>query len=145
MAVRGAVLANERYPDPMDAVDIFRLSLGTAIIVVALAFAVRRALFLNALIRSGQPAVDRTGHLPRRARAEAVEVLGQKKLLQWFVPGIAHVFAFWGFIVLGITVVEAFGEVFIPGFWFPVIGTWPIGMGGSVRTDAALWFGAAAS
>ena len=126
MTMRGAVLANERYPDPMDAVDIFRLSLGTAIIVVALAFAVRRALFLNALIRSGQPAVDRTGHLPRRARAEAVEVLGQKKLLQWFVPGIAHVFAFWGFIVLGITVVEAFGEVFIPGFWFPVIGTWPI-------------------
>ena len=37
MTMRGAVLANERYPDPMDAVDIFRLSLGTAIIVVALA------------------------------------------------------------------------------------------------------------
>ncbi|MFM7211491.1 MAG: hypothetical protein ACKOYQ_05720 [Actinomycetota bacterium] len=53
-------------------------------------------------------------------------MLGQKKLLQWVVPGVAHVFAFWGFLVLGITVVEALGEVYIENFWFPIIGTWPI-------------------
>lgn len=108
----------------MDVMSILRIALGTAIIVVALAIAARRSLFLNSLIRSGQPAVGRTGHLSRRAEAEATEVLGQKKLLQWVVPGVAHVFAFWGFLVLGITVLEAFVEVYIPGFWFPVIGTW---------------------
>lgn len=108
----------------MDVMSILRITIGTAIIVVALVIALRRSLFLNALIRSGQPAVGRTGHLFRRAEAEATEVLGQKKLLQWVVPGVAHVFAFWGFLVLGITVLEAFVEVYIPGFWFPVIGTW---------------------
>ena len=51
-------------------------------------------------------------------------MLGQKKLLAWTVPGIAHVFAFWGFIVLGITVVGAFGELYIENFFFPIIGQW---------------------
>jgi len=109
----------------MELMDWLRIALGTAIIVGGLAFAARRGLFLNAMIRSGQPAVGRTGQLGRRAEAEATEVLGQKKLLQWVVPGTAHVFAFWGFLVLGITVLEAFVEVYLPGFWFPVIGTWP--------------------
>jgi Fe-S oxidoreductase len=112
------------YPGPMEFMDWLRIGLGTLIIVAGVAFAARRSLFLNNLVRSGQPAVGRTGQLGRRAEAEATEVLGQKKLLQWVVPGVAHVFAFWGFLVLGITVLEAFVEVYIPGFWFPVIGTW---------------------
>ena len=110
----------------METLDVVRILLGTAIIVVAAVFATRRILFLQRMIRSGQPAVGRTSHVGKRAELEGTQVLGQKKLLQWAIPGIAHVFAFWGFLVLGITVVEALGEVYIENFWFPIIGKWPI-------------------
>ena len=110
----------------METLDVVRIVLGTAIIVVAAIFAARRILFLQGMIRSGQPAVGRTSHVGKRAELEGTQVLGQKKLLQWAIPGVAHVFAFWGFLVLGITVVEALGEVYIENFWFPIIGTWPI-------------------
>jgi Fe-S oxidoreductase len=110
----------------METLDVVRIVLGTAIIVVAAFFATRRILFLQGMIRSGQPAVGRTSHVGKRAELEGTQVLAQKKLLQWAIPGIAHVFAFWGFLVLGITVVEAIAEVYIENFWFPIIGTWPI-------------------
>ena len=45
--------------------------------------------------------------MPRRARNEAVIVLGQQKLLQRFVPGLMHAFVFWGFLVLFPTIVMA--------------------------------------
>ena len=91
----------------METLDVVRIVLGTAIIVVAAFFATRRILFLQGMIRSGQPAVGRTSHVGKRAELEGTQVLGQKKLLQWAIPGIAHVFAFWGFLILGITVVTA--------------------------------------
>ena len=105
---------------------LIRLVVGLLITVVALAFAGRRALVLFKLIRTGQPAVDRPQKVDQAVGAEATEVLGQKKLLKWTVPGIAHVFAFWGFLVLGLTILEAFGALFIPDFAVPVIGRWAI-------------------
>jgi Fe-S oxidoreductase len=54
----------------------------------------------------GQPA-ERSGDLPRRARNEAVIVLGQRKLLQRLVPGVIHTAIFWGFLVLFPTIVIA--------------------------------------
>ena len=94
----------------METLDVVRIVLGTAIIVVAAFFAIRRILFLQGMIRSGQPAVGRTSHVGKRAELEGTQVLGQKKLLQWAIPGVAHVFAFWGFLVLGITVVVVLNE-----------------------------------
>ncbi|MGB7980117.1 MAG: heterodisulfide reductase-related iron-sulfur binding cluster [Candidatus Nanopelagicales bacterium] len=109
----------------MDAMTVFRVVVGLVLIVGAGAFALRRVWFLQGLIRSGQPAVGRTDQVPARVGAELTEVLAQQKLLKWTVPGVAHVFAFWGFLVLSITVIEAFVEIFVPSFAFPIIGTWP--------------------
>ncbi len=108
----------------MDAMTVFRVVVGLALIIGAGAFALRRVWFLQGLIRSGQPAVGRTDQVPARVEAEFSEVLGQKKLLKWTAPGVAHVFAFWGFLVLTITVIEAFAEIFVPSFAFPIFGTW---------------------
>ena len=66
----------------------------------------RRVSLLAGLIRLGGPA-DRSGDLPRRARNEAVIVLGQRKLLQRLVPGLVHAAIFWGFLVLFPTIVIA--------------------------------------
>ena len=103
-----------------------RLVLGLLITVVCLAFAARRALWLRKVIGSGQPAVGRAESPTVVAEAEAVEVLGQKKLLQWVVPGTAQVFAFWGFLVLGLTILEAYGALFKADFSIPIVGQWPV-------------------
>ncbi len=110
----------------MDSMMLIRALVGVVLVAVGLGFAAKRAWFLFRLVRSGQPAVGRTDHVPVRVEAEVSEVLAQRKLLKWAVPGMAHVFAFWGFLVLSLTVVEAFVELFVSDFAFPVIGTWPI-------------------
>ena len=105
---------------------LLRATVGIAITVIVLAFAGRRLWFLFTLARSGKPAPGRTNDVPERVQAEAVEVLGQRKLLKWTVPGLAHVFAFWGFLVLGLTILEVYGALFVADFAIPVIGRWPI-------------------
>ena len=52
-------------------------------------------------------------------------MLGQRKLLKWTVPGMAHVLAFWGFILLVLTLVESYGALFVRDFHIPIIGTEP--------------------
>ncbi|MCA0330299.1 MAG: 4Fe-4S dicluster domain-containing protein [Actinobacteria bacterium] len=103
-----------------------RLVLGVVITVAALSLAAWRANRIYTVIRSGQPAVGRTDDKGVRIQAEAVEVLGQRKLLKWSVPGFAHFVTFWGFLVLGLTIVEGFGALVDPDFHIPLIGTWPI-------------------
>ena len=67
---------------------------------------VRRALFLSGLVRGAQP-VDRAFNPGRRVKNEATIVLGQRKLLQRFGPGLMHAFIFWGFLVLLPTILIA--------------------------------------
>jgi len=51
-------------------------------------------------------------------------VAGQRKLLQWTIPGLAHFFTMWGFTILLLTIVEAYGALFQKNFHFPLIGQW---------------------
>jgi Fe-S oxidoreductase len=101
-----------------------RLVLGLAIIVVCLAVAARRMGFIGRTIRSGQAAPGRTDDKPARLQTQVTEVVGQRKLLKWSVPGLAHAFVFWGFIVLLLTIIEAIGALFDRNFAIPVIGHW---------------------
>jgi hypothetical protein len=59
-------------------------------------------------------------------------VFGQRKLLRWSVPGLAHLFTFWAFVILASVYLEAYGALFDPGFHIPLIGRWPVL--GSCRT-----------
>src|SRR5262245_26380863 len=97
---------------------------------LALAIAGRRVHWLYRLITSGQPAPDRVEHVTHRigeaVRTQVVEVFGQKKLLKWSIPGAAHFFVFWAFLILGTVYLEAYGALFNSDFHIPVIGTWPI-------------------
>ena len=52
-------------------------------------------------------------------------MLGQRRLLKWSVPGLAHFFTFWGFVILNLTILEAFGALLINrDFHIPLVGTW---------------------
>ncbi|HEX4688988.1 MAG TPA: (Fe-S)-binding protein, partial [Nocardioides sp.] len=113
------------------------LILGLLLNVIALPIAGRRAWFLYRLIGSGQPAPDRiegvTGRLGTAVKSQVVEVFGQKKLLKWSVPGVAHFFVFWAFVILATVYLEAYGSLISLLFgadqldWaIPVIGHWPV-------------------
>lgn len=99
-----------------------RLALGVIIFIVAAVFAGRRLYFIFSLVRAGKPSPGRTEAAGARLWAELSEVVGQRKLLKKTVPGVAHAFTFWGFIILLATIVEAFGALFNPSFAIPLIG-----------------------
>ncbi|WP_433277080.1 (Fe-S)-binding protein [Pseudonocardia xinjiangensis] len=105
---------------------VVRLVIGLAMTVIAVAVSGRRALWLYRLIKSGQPAHDRTNALNERLRAQLVEVFGQRKLLRWSVPGLAHFFTFWAFVILITVYLEAYGALFDHDFHIPLIGRWPV-------------------
>ncbi|PZS19660.1 MAG: Fe-S oxidoreductase [Pseudonocardiales bacterium] len=100
-----------------------RLTLALLMLVVTAAVAGRRIFWLTKLIRSGQPAPGRTDGMNERLKAQLVEVFGQRRLLKWSAPGLAHFFTFWGFLVLGLTIIEAFGALVISrDFAIPFVG-----------------------
>src|ERR1700752_206055 len=98
--------------------------------VIALPIVARRVVFLYRLISAGQPAPGRvegvTGRVGATLKRQVVEVFGQKKLLKWSLPGAAHFFVFWAFVILATVYVEAYGALFNPRFAIPVIGHWPL-------------------
>jgi Fe-S oxidoreductase len=94
--------------------------------LAAFAVAGRRVHYLYGLIGSGQPAPGRLDGIGARARSQLREVFGQRRLLRWSVPGVAHFFTFWAFIVLAATILEAYGALFDRNFAIPVIGHWPL-------------------
>jgi Fe-S oxidoreductase len=104
------------------------MTVGLVLTVVALAIAGRRLWWLKRLAFSGQPAPDRVAavraHPGRDVEVQATEVIGQRKLLKWSVPGAAHAATFWGFIVLLLTIIEAYGALFSRTFAIPGIGHW---------------------
>src|SRR3979411_3484433 len=77
-----------------------------AVLVIAGTLLGAPALVVFRLIRSGKP-VPRFSDVRRRAKQEAVVVVGQSKLLYRVVPGLVHAAIFWGFLVLFPTIVIA--------------------------------------
>ena len=107
---------------------VLRMTVGLALTAIALAVAGRRLWWLKRLAFSGQPAPERVAavraHPARDVETQATEVIGQRKLLKWSVPGAAHAATFWGFIVLLLTIIEAYGNLFSRTFAIPGIGHW---------------------
>jgi Fe-S oxidoreductase len=107
---------------------IARMVIGLVLTAVSFAIAGRRLWWLRRLALSGQPAPERVEYARRHAvsdiKAQLTEVLGQRKLLKWTVPGVAHALTFWGFIVLLLTIIEAYGDLFSRTFAIPGIGHW---------------------
>src|SRR2546429_8363914 len=104
------------------------MTVGLALTAIALAVAGRRMWWLKRLSFAGQPALERVAavreHPGRDVETQAAEVIGQRKLLKWSVPGVAHALTFWGFIVLLLTIIEAYGALFSRTFAIPGIGHW---------------------
>ncbi len=107
---------------------VLRMTVGLVLTVAAFAVAGRRLWWLKRLAFSGQPAPERIEavreHPGRDAAVETTEVIGQRKLLKWTVPGVAHALTFWGFTFLLLTIIESYGDLFSRTFAIPGIGHW---------------------
>jgi len=106
--------------------QVLRLVLGVVLTLVCLGIAGRRLHILYRLGGRAQPTEPgRRDGRGAAARAELAEVAAQRRLLAWTVPGVAHAAVFWGFLVLLLTVIEAFGALVNPLFQIPVLGNYP--------------------
>jgi Fe-S oxidoreductase len=102
---------------------VLRIVVGMLMTAIALAVAGHRLLLFYRIGRTGQPTEPaRTRGIGKRVKAELVDVLGQRKLLKWSVPGAAHFVVFWGFVLLFLTLIEAYGALFQRDFAIPLIG-----------------------
>jgi Fe-S oxidoreductase len=108
---------------------VVRMTIGLLLTVVAFAVAGRRGWWLKRLAFSGQPAPERVAavraHPGTDLGVETSQVLGQRKLLKWTVPGVAHFLTFWGFTILLLTIIESYGDLFSRTFSLPWVGHWP--------------------
>jgi Fe-S oxidoreductase len=103
---------------------LIRLVLGLGLTAVVVLFALKRVWWLFRLIMSGQPVSGRTDNVGARIWAQVSEVFGQRKLLKWSIPGLAHFFTMWGFFILITVYIEAYGTLFQPNFHIPIVGRW---------------------
>ncbi|OBB82806.1 (Fe-S)-binding protein [Mycobacterium sp. 852002-30065_SCH5024008] len=103
---------------------LIRLIVGMGMTLVVAALAGRRVLWLFKLITSGKPASGHTDEPGKRIWAELSEVFGQRRLLKWSIPGLAHFFTMWGFFILLTVYIEAYGLLFQDNFHIPIIGRW---------------------
>jgi Fe-S oxidoreductase len=103
---------------------LIRMVLGLGLTAVVVLFALKRVWWLFRLIMSGQPVSGRTDNVGARIWAQVSEVFGQRKLLKWSIPGLAHFFTMWGFFILITVYIEAYGTLFQPNFHIPIVGRW---------------------
>ena len=101
-----------------------------AIVVTLVLTAVAIALFGRAVahlvrfLRLGSPvpAGLRTDRPGTRTLTLAREFLGHTRMNKWGVVGVAHWFVAIGFLTLGLTIVQAFGQLFEADWTLPVLG-----------------------
>jgi len=119
---------------------ILRIVVGLAMTVITLAIAARRVRWLCRVATSGQPAPERVAavrqNVGRDLGVQLSEVFGQRKLLKWSIPGLAHFFVFWAFVLLLTVYIEAYGSLFAATFHIPVIGQF--GLLGFLQDSIAL-------
>jgi Fe-S oxidoreductase len=101
---------------------LIRLVVGLSMTAIIALLAARRVLWLAKLTLSGQPVTGRTDHVGTRIWTQIIEVFGQRRLLKWSVPGVAHFLTMWGFIILITVYIEAYGTLFVPNFHIPIVG-----------------------
>src|ERR1700761_2831752 len=101
---------------------LIRLVVGLGMTAIIALLAARRVLWLAKLTLSGQPVSGRTDDVGTRIWTQISEVFGQRRLLKWSIPGLAHFFTMWGFFILATVYVEAYGPLFQNNFHIPIVG-----------------------
>jgi Fe-S oxidoreductase len=101
-------------------VSLVLTAVGVALVSLAVAQIYR-------VVRTGQPVPEgsRTDDPWSRTKTLAREFVGHTRMNAWGIIGVAHWFVAVGFLTLGLTIVNAYGQLFRADWILPVIGTWP--------------------
>jgi len=100
-----------------------RLVAGLLVSAIAIAVALYRLQWLGRLVWAGSDIPpERRPTVVDAIKAQVVDVFAQRKLLKRPLSGWAHALTFWAFIVLLLTIIEAYGALFQRDFALPVIG-----------------------
>jgi Fe-S oxidoreductase len=100
-------------------VSLVLTAVGVALISLA-------AVQIFRFVTLGQPvpAGSRTNDPVARITTLAREFVGHTRMNKWGVIGVAHWFVAVGFLTLGLTIVNAYGQLFKADWILPWIGTW---------------------
>ncbi|MBW3562931.1 MAG: (Fe-S)-binding protein [Actinobacteria bacterium] len=100
------------------------MAASAAIIAVVAYLSLKRINYLVRLLRAAEPDPERGSWQAIRGKIKYwfSKILAQEKLLRWSLPGVLHAWIFWSFLIVQLTIIEIFGEVFDPEFKIPLAG-----------------------
>ncbi|WP_367134111.1 (Fe-S)-binding protein [Saccharothrix sp. HUAS TT1] len=110
----------------MGALQLTLGAIGVAVSVFAWGLFVAGVLRMIRIIRLGQPDATRNGPFGPRLRTLVVEFAAHTRMAKFRKVAPWHWMVMWGFLIGSAVLFEAYGEVFYPGFHWPVIGTWSL-------------------
>jgi Fe-S oxidoreductase len=110
----------------METLDIVRIVVALAALAGGGFLIGRRIWYLVRLTTLARPMPERMANPGQKIKAVLTNILGQRKILKWNASGILHALVFWGFLMVQITLVEMFGEIFDPEFAIPLVGRWEV-------------------
>ncbi|MCE6995624.1 (Fe-S)-binding protein [Saccharothrix sp. S26] len=110
----------------MGALQLTLGAIGVAVSVFAWGLFVAGVLRMIKIIRLGQPDATRNGPFLPRLRTLVVEFVAHTRMAKFRKVAPWHWMVMWGFLIGSAVLFEAYGEVFDPGFHWPLIGTWSL-------------------
>ncbi|MEJ2854824.1 MULTISPECIES: (Fe-S)-binding protein [unclassified Saccharothrix] len=110
----------------MGALQLTLGAIGVAVSVYAWGLFVAGVVRMIKIIRLGQPDSTRNGPFLPRLRTLIVEFVAHTRMAKFRKVAPWHWMVMWGFLIGSAVLFEAYGEVFYPGFHWPIIGTWSV-------------------
>ncbi|MCC8249112.1 (Fe-S)-binding protein [Saccharothrix luteola] len=110
----------------MGALQLTLGAIGVAVSVFAWGLFVAGVVRMIKIIRLGQPDSTRNGPFLPRLRTLVVEFVAHTRMAKFRKVAPWHWMVMWGFLIGSAVLFEAYGEMFNPGFHWPVIGTWSL-------------------
>ncbi|SDI60705.1 Fe-S oxidoreductase [Actinokineospora alba] len=105
----------------MGAVQLTLGLVAVAISLVAWSMFVRTVARMVKIVRLGQPDATRNGPFVPRLKNMFVEFAAHTRMNKFRHVGLAHWLVMWGFLIGSAALFEAYGEVFVPTWGWPIL------------------------
>ena len=110
----------------MGALQVTLGVIGVAVSVVAWGMFVAAVLRQVRTIRLGQPDPTRNGPFLPRLGTLVKEFAAHTRMAKVRTVAPWHWLVMWGFLIGSLVLFEAYGEVFVPAWHWPIIGDWAV-------------------
>ncbi|CRK60546.1 Iron-sulphur-binding reductase [Alloactinosynnema sp. L-07] len=108
----------------MGAVQLTLGLIAVAVSIVAWGMFVRTVARMVKIIRLGQPDPTRNGPFVARMTTLITEFAAHTRMNKFRHVGLAHWMVMWGFLIGSAALFEAYGEVFVPTWGWPILDHW---------------------